>query len=92
MHEANRLFSSALGRGTCGDEGSAFERESDVGSCSLMSLETETSLASVGLLGKTRCMLERYSQFELSRNIHIVAFAAIGSLDQRKSYSEYSSG
>ena len=64
MHEANSLFCSALGRETCGDEGSAFERESDVGSCSLMSLETETSLASVVLLGKTRCMLERYSQSE----------------------------
>ena len=64
MHEVNRLFCSALGRETCGVEGSAFEREPDVGSCSLMSLETETSLASVVLLGKTRCMLERYSRFQ----------------------------
>ena len=64
MHEANRLFCSALGRETSGDKGSAFERESDGGSCSLVSLETETSLASVVLLGKTRCTLERYSQFE----------------------------
>ena len=64
MHEANRLFCSARGRETFGDEGSAFERESDVGSCSLLSLLTETSLASVVLLGKTSCMLERFSQFE----------------------------
>ena len=42
MHEADRLFGSAMGREACGDEGSAFERESDVGGCSAMLLETET--------------------------------------------------
>ena len=64
MHEANRLFCSALGRETPEDEGPALERESDVGNCSLLSFETETSLASAVLLGKTRCMLVGYSQFE----------------------------
>ena len=33
-----------------------------------MSFETETSLASVVLLGKTRCMLVGYSQFETEPN------------------------
>ena len=64
MHEANRLFCSAQVRETSEDEGSALERESDVSNCSLLSLLTETSFAFAVLLGKTRCMLIRYSQFE----------------------------
>ena len=44
-----------------------------------MSLETETSFASVVLLETTRCMLERYSQYSVSRNIEIVGEAAVGS-------------
>ena len=54
----------ALGRETSEDEGPALERESDVSNCSLLSLLTETSFAFAVLLGKTRCMLIRYSQFE----------------------------
>ena len=42
MHESDRLFGSAMGRETCGDKGSAFERKSGVGGCSAMLLETET--------------------------------------------------
>ena len=56
---------------TSEDEGSALEHESDVVNCSLLSLLTETSFAFAVLLGKTRCMLIRYS---LSRNINIVAW------------------
>ena len=69
------------------DKGSAFERESDVGSCSLMSLETETSLASVVLLGKRVACWNDTVSLKLSRNINIVARPR---LDRKKSYSEYS--
>ena len=61
MHDATRLFCSALGRKSCGDEGSAFELESDVGGCSAMLLEMETSFASAVLLEMDLCMLERFS-------------------------------
>ena len=61
MREANRLFCTGMGLEACGDEGSAFELESDVGGCSEMLLETETSFASAVLLEIDLCVLERFS-------------------------------
>ena len=77
MHEANCLFCSALGCETSEDEGSALERESDVVNCSLLSLLTETSFASVVLLERDDKKVDHlYSAGYNNVHVHIVWYKA----------------